>query len=151
MRLLGIPGCRNAGKLRSPRRLGCVRLRERGQEPKSDASLAPCPPPPLHALSPRAPLIERLVGFDTESSKSNLPLIESVEDYLGQLNVPFVRVPNPDGNKAAMFVTVGPMNDGGIVLSGYTDVVPSWDNHGRAIPSCYAARAHASMAAAPAT
>jgi acetylornithine deacetylase len=76
------------------------------------------------ALSRALPLIERLVGFDTESSKSNLPLIEFVEEYLGHLNVPFLRVPNPDGNKAAIFATVGPMHDGGIVLSGHTDVVP---------------------------
>ncbi|HEX3181684.1 MAG TPA: acetylornithine deacetylase [Beijerinckiaceae bacterium] len=83
-------------------------------------------------LSRALPLIERLVGFDTESSKSNLPLIEFVEDYLGKLDVPFVRVPNPEGNKAAIFATVGPMNDGGIVLSGHTDVVPvagqSWSS-----------------------
>ncbi|MEA2857860.1 MAG: acetylornithine deacetylase [Methylobacteriaceae bacterium] len=76
------------------------------------------------ALARTLPLIERLVGFDTESSKSNLPLIEFVEDYLRQLNVPFVRVPNDDGNKAAIFATVGPMQDGGVVLSGHTDVVP---------------------------
>src|SRR5436305_1476250 len=84
------------------------------------------------ALSRALPLIERLVSFDTESSKSNLPLIEFVENYLGKLDVPFVRVPNPDGNKAAIFATVGPMNDGGIVLSGHTDVVPvvgqSWSS-----------------------
>jgi acetylornithine deacetylase len=84
------------------------------------------------ALARALPLIERLVGFDTESSKSNLPLIEFVEEYLGQLNVPFVRVPNGDGNKAALFATVGPMHDGGIVLSGHTDVVPvagqSWSS-----------------------
>ena len=84
------------------------------------------------ALSRALPLIERLVGFDTESSKSNLPLIEFVEDYLRGLGVPFVRVPNADGNKAALFATVGPMNDGGIVLSGHTDVVPvtgqSWSS-----------------------
>jgi len=84
------------------------------------------------ALARALPLIERLVGFDTESSKSNLPLIEFVEDYLDELNVPFVRVPNADGNKAALFVTVGPVHDGGIVLSGHTDVVPvtgqSWSS-----------------------
>jgi acetylornithine deacetylase len=43
-----------------------------------------------------------------------------------------VRVPNADGSKAAIFATVGPMNDGGIVLSGHTDVVPvagqSWSS-----------------------
>jgi acetylornithine deacetylase len=76
------------------------------------------------ALARALPLIERLVGFDTESSKSNLPLIDFVEDYLGQLNVPFLRVPNADGDKAAIFATFGPMQDGGIVLSGHTDVVP---------------------------
>jgi acetylornithine deacetylase len=80
--------------------------------------------PDPDALSRALPLIERLVRFDTESSKSNLPLIEFVEDYLQQLNVPFTRVPNADGNKAAIFATVGPMQDGGIVLSGHTDVVP---------------------------
>ncbi|MEA2758245.1 MAG: acetylornithine deacetylase [Methylobacteriaceae bacterium] len=80
--------------------------------------------PDPDALSRALPLIERLVRFDTESSKSNLPLIEFVEDYLRQLNVPFVRVPNADGDKAAIFATVGPMSDGGIVLSGHTDVVP---------------------------
>jgi acetylornithine deacetylase len=80
--------------------------------------------PDSDALSRALPLIERLVGFDTESSKSNLPLIEFVEDYLRQLSVPFERVPNADGNKAAIFATVGPMQDGGIVLSGHTDVVP---------------------------
>ena len=50
--------------------------------------------------------------------------IEFIEDYLGKLDVPFVRVPNAEGNKAAIFTTVGPLNDGGIVLSGHTDVVP---------------------------
>jgi acetylornithine deacetylase len=80
--------------------------------------------PNSDAFDRALPLIERLVGFDTESSKSNLPLIEFVEDYLAGLNVPFVRVPNPDGDKAAIFATVGPMRDGGVVLSGHTDVVP---------------------------
>jgi acetylornithine deacetylase len=33
-------------------------------------------------------------------------------------------VPNAAGDKAAIFATVGPMTDGGVVLSGHTDVVP---------------------------
>ena len=28
------------------------------------------------------------------------------------------------GDKAALFATIGPMRDGGVVLSGHTDVVP---------------------------
>ena len=33
-------------------------------------------------------------------------------------------MPNAAGDKAAIFATIGPMIDGGIVLSGHTDVVP---------------------------
>jgi acetylornithine deacetylase len=69
-------------------------------------------------------MLERLVSFDTESSKSNLPLIDFVADYLQAWNVPYVRVPNAEGTKAAIYATVGPLDRGGVVLSGHTDVVP---------------------------
>jgi acetylornithine deacetylase len=69
-------------------------------------------------------LLERLIAFDTESSRSNLPLIDFVEDYLLTLDARFVRIPNKAGDKAALFVTLGPDVDGGVVLSGHTDVVP---------------------------
>lgn len=69
-------------------------------------------------------LLERLVAFDTESSKSNLALIDFVVGYLDGWGVPHVRVPNATGDKAALFATLGPMRDGGVVLSGHTDVVP---------------------------
>jgi acetylornithine deacetylase len=69
-------------------------------------------------------ILDRLVAFDTESSKSNLPLIDFVEDYLNAWSVPHIRVPNAGGDKAAVFATIGPQDRGGIVLSGHTDVVP---------------------------
>lgn len=69
-------------------------------------------------------LLERLVSFDSESEKSNLPLIDFVEDYLRAEGVPVLRAPNAAGDKAALLATVGPMVEGGIVLSGHTDVVP---------------------------
>ncbi len=69
-------------------------------------------------------LLESLVGFDTTSSKTNLPLIESVEGYLADHGIAFTRVPNASGDKAALFATVGPGGDGGVLLSGHTDVVP---------------------------
>ena len=69
-------------------------------------------------------LLERLVAFDTESSKSNLALIDFVAGYLDGWGVSHVRVPNAAGDKAALFATLGPTRDGGIVLSGHTDVVP---------------------------
>ena len=69
-------------------------------------------------------ILERLVSFDTESSRSNLPLIDYVESYLGGLGVSSIRIPNQDGQKAALFCTIGPTDRGGVVLSGHTDVVP---------------------------
>lgn len=69
-------------------------------------------------------MLSRLVAFDTVSSKSNLPLIDFVEAYLREQEVRFVRAPNASGDKAALFVTIGPDADGGVLLSGHTDVVP---------------------------
>ena len=69
-------------------------------------------------------MLERLVAFDTESQKSNLPLIDFVEDYFGAWGVPCWRAPNQDGSKAAILGKIGPRDRGGVVLSGHTDVVP---------------------------
>ena len=69
-------------------------------------------------------ILDRLVAFDTESDKTNLPLIDFVEDYLRAAGVATLRAPNAAGDKAALLATIGPMIDGGVVLSGHTDVVP---------------------------
>lgn len=69
-------------------------------------------------------LIERLVGFETVSRDSNLPLIEFIENYLDDHGVASRRVPSPDGKKSNLIATVGPEVEGGVVLSGHTDVVP---------------------------
>ncbi len=76
-------------------------------------------------------LMDRLVGYPTVSRDSNLELIDFVEDYLAGFGVNSTRVPNEDGTKAALYAHVGPQVDGGVVLSGHTDVVPvdgqAWD------------------------
>ena len=69
-------------------------------------------------------ILARLVVFDTESSKPNLALIDWVAAYLDGWGVPYVRIPNAAGARAALFATIGPPVDGGVVLSGHTDVVP---------------------------
>ncbi len=68
-------------------------------------------------------MLERLVAFDTESSRSNIPLIDFVAEYLSGWDVPFWRVPNAAGDKQALFATIGPADRGGVVLSGHTDCV----------------------------
>jgi acetylornithine deacetylase len=69
-------------------------------------------------------LLTGLVAFDTTSRDSNLALIEHVEALLAGIGVASTRVPNHDGTKANLFATLGPAVEGGIVLSGHTDVVP---------------------------
>ncbi len=75
------------------------------------------------AHSPRA-LLERLVGFDTTSAKTNIPCIEWIESYLAAHGVESQRVPTADGQKASLFATIGQAGKSGIALSGHTDVVP---------------------------
>ncbi|MEL6167941.1 MAG: acetylornithine deacetylase [Pseudomonadota bacterium] len=76
-------------------------------------------------------ILDRLVGFPTVSRDSNLDLIDWVEEYLSSHGVPAHRTWNEDRTKAALFANVGPEVEGGIVLSGHTDVVPvdgqAWD------------------------
>jgi acetylornithine deacetylase len=74
-------------------------------------------------MTPRA-LLDTLVGFPTVSRDSNLDLIDWVETYLQGIGAKVVRVPSPDGTKAALYAHVGPMVPGAVVLSGHTDVVP---------------------------
>ena len=69
-------------------------------------------------------MLGRLVAFPTVSSDSNLDLIHYVRDYLAGFGVTSTLVPSPDGRKANLYATVGPIEPGGIVLSGHTDVVP---------------------------
>src|ERR1700678_2829364 len=70
-------------------------------------------------------ILARLVAFDSVSDRSNLPLVDFVEEYLRELGVATRRAPNAGGDKAALWATIGPDVDGGIVLSGHTDVVPT--------------------------
>ncbi|MEZ5647810.1 MAG: acetylornithine deacetylase [Alphaproteobacteria bacterium] len=73
-------------------------------------------------------MLERLIAFDTVSSKSNLGIIDFIEDYLRSWGIASHRTPSTEGNKANLWATVDPqdMTDG-IVLSGHTDVVPVTD------------------------
>ena len=68
-------------------------------------------------------ILERLVAFDTTSRHSNLPLIDWVADHLNGLGIESRKVMSDDGRKANLVASIGG-DQGGLVLSGHTDVVP---------------------------
>src|SRR5271165_4735094 len=71
-----------------------------------------------------AEMIGRLVGFDTTSRESNLALIDFVRDYLDRWRVKSELVYDSDRRKANLYATIGPSSEGGVMLSGHSDVVP---------------------------
>ena len=72
-------------------------------------------------------ILSDLVAFPTVSSDSNLDLIAYAEDVLGPAGARLERVYDVTGEKASLWATFGPEGDGGLILSGHTDVVPVAD------------------------
>ncbi len=69
-------------------------------------------------------MLERLIAFQTVSRDSNLPLIDFVEEYLNSHGVTCLRDYDETGQKANLYAHIGPQIEGGVILSGHTDVVP---------------------------
>ena len=76
-------------------------------------------------------MMEKLISFPSVSNVSNLPIIDFIEEYLNSHGVECHRVYNPAGDKANLYANAGPAVDGGVILSGHTDVVrvvgQDWD------------------------
>ncbi len=68
-----------------------------------------------------------LIGFPTISTDPNIDLINSIANRLDMVGARVEIFPDPSGQKANLFATIGPERDGGIVLSGHSDVVPVAD------------------------
>lgn len=69
-------------------------------------------------------LLARLLAFDTTSRNPNRALIDEVARLLRGAGLEPVPIPDASGGKANLFVTAGPRDRGGVMLSGHTDVVP---------------------------
>ncbi len=70
-------------------------------------------------------IMTRLVSFPTVSHDTNLPLVEWVAGYLSSHGIEhYIWIDPEQPEKAGLYAHVGPKIDGGVVLSGHTDVVP---------------------------
>lgn len=72
-----------------------------------------------------AAILETLVAFDTVSARSNLPLIDWVQGFCRGHGAAVERVTDETGRKAGLWISLGPVDRPGYVLSGHSDVVPT--------------------------
>ena len=69
-------------------------------------------------------ILDRLLAFDTVSSRPNMVLMGYVKWLLEAEGIAVTLIPDAGGGKANLYATVGPLGYGGVMLSGHTDVVP---------------------------
>nr|WP_027241392.1 acetylornithine deacetylase [Pseudophaeobacter arcticus] len=81
-----------------------------------------------------------LIAFPTLSSDSNQALIAYTAGLLEDCGAKVDITSSPCGRKANLFATLGPEVDGGILLSGHSDVVPVTDQDWSSDPFVMAQR-----------
>lgn len=72
-------------------------------------------------------ILGELIAYPTVSADSNLALIEHLAGLLDDAGARVEVFRDASGGKANLFATIGPDIDGGILLSGHSDVVPVAD------------------------
>ncbi len=70
-------------------------------------------------------LLGDLIGFPTITTDSNLDLIDYATQHLAPHATDLRLTHDETGQRANLLATIGPSIDGGVVLSGHTDVVPA--------------------------
>ena len=69
-------------------------------------------------------ILAKLVSYPVLGGESNLSIIHWIKEYIESYGIATTLVPNEEGNKASLHCRIGPAVDGGVILSGHTDVVP---------------------------
>ena len=81
----------------------------------------------MDTLTQTQDMLGDLIAYPTISSDSNIDIIAYLAQRLEDAGVSVKIFHDETGEKANLFGTLGPEDDGGIVLSGHTDVVPVQD------------------------
>ena len=69
-------------------------------------------------------IFEQLMRHDTVSARPNMQLMHWIKTRLEDAGIAVTLIPDAQGQKANLYATVGPEGQGGVMLSGHTDVVP---------------------------
>lgn len=83
----------------------------------------------MDILTETRDLLAKLIALPTVSADSNLALIDLLADRLEAAGARVEVYRDLTGAKANLFATIGPEVDGGILLSGHSDVVPVADQN----------------------
>ena len=70
-------------------------------------------------------ILADLVSFPSLSGKPNGAIVGYIKDYFENLSISVTLDSHEDGERFNLFATIGPQGDGGILLSGHSDVVPA--------------------------
>ena len=77
-------------------------------------------------------ILAKLVSFPVLGGDSNLEIIHWIQNYIESFGLETTLVPNEEKTKASLHCRIGPSEDGWVILSGHTDVVPVkgqvWDS-----------------------
>ena len=77
-------------------------------------------------------ILAKLVSFPVLGGDHNLEIIHWIQNYIEPFGIATTLVPNEEKTKASLHCRIGPSVDGGVILSGHTDVVPvkgqAWDS-----------------------
>lgn len=77
-------------------------------------------------------ILAKLVSFPVLGGENNLSILNWINTYIQSFGIKTTLVPNEENTKASLHCRMGPAVDGGIILSGHTDVVPvkgqNWDS-----------------------
>ena len=86
----------------------------------------------MTTLDKTVSILTDLVAYPSVSSESNLEIINYLANRIESCGGTVNLMTSENGKQANLFGTIGPEIDGGIVLSGHTDVVPAkelnWDS-----------------------
>ena len=76
------------------------------------------------ALENAVEILARLVNFESISGRPTHGIVGYVQEYLSSHGIEATLSYDDARERANVFATIGPQVDGGVVLSGHTDVVP---------------------------
>jgi acetylornithine deacetylase len=79
-------------------------------------------------------ILSQLVGFPSVVGTPNNAIIAYVRDFLAAHSIQARILPGPEGDRANLFASIGPVDRPGYILSGHLDVVPATEPQWQADP-----------------